>query len=93
MYPSHTNPTEDSPSRLSWASEDSWPEPSCWWRNWMMEKARRLVSAMLLTEGPLTGREKLTRGTHEALNGVTHLGAACSSGSNLKVPGSIPGSS
>ena len=34
----------------------------------MMEKARRLVSVMLLTEGPLAGAEKLTRATHEAPN-------------------------
>ena len=33
-----------------------------------MEKARRLVSVMLLTEGPLAGAEKLTRATHEAPN-------------------------
>lgn len=36
-----------SPSRLSWAPEDRSPESSCSWRNWMMEKARRLLSVMM----------------------------------------------
>lgn len=38
---------EDSPSRLSWAPEDSSPERTRSWRNWMMEKARRLLSDMM----------------------------------------------
>ena len=38
---------DDSPSRLSWASEDRFPDCSWSWRNWMMEKARRLLSVMV----------------------------------------------
>lgn len=37
----------DSPSRLSRAPEDKPPDCCCSCRNWMMEKARRLLSAMM----------------------------------------------
>lgn len=37
----------DSPSRLSRAPEDKSPDCCCSCRNWMMEKARRLLSAMM----------------------------------------------